>query len=98
MGLCAYDVLFRPVFMVQAAKDRTRHHTAMCRQLMPPFMKWSRQRRKRLGNTRPQSHVRATCIVMAYPAFQKPSQVSSREGNHEVQAIMYPEIWVVHSM
>jgi hypothetical protein len=71
--------------MVQAAKDRTHHHTAMCRQSMPRLLKWSRERRKRLGNTRPQSHVRPTCMVMAYPAVQKPSQVGIREGNHEVQ-------------
>src|SRR5262249_49184385 len=52
------------VFMVQATKDRTCHHTAMCRQAMPLLLKWSRQSHERLGNTRPQGHVRAPCMAL----------------------------------
>ena len=85
MGLWSCDVLFQPVCMVQAAKDRTRHHLAMCRPSMPLLLQGRRQPRTRLGHTRLQGHVRAPCVVMAYPALQKPSQVGLREGNHEVQ-------------
>jgi hypothetical protein len=71
--------------LVQAAKDRTRHHLAMCRPSMPLLLQGHRQPHKRLGYTRPQGHVWAPCIIMAYPVLQKPLQVGLCEGNHEVQ-------------
>src|SRR5215510_2191969 len=85
MGLWSCGVFFQPVFMVQAAKDRTRHHLAMCRPSMPLLLQGHWQPHKRLGYTRPQGHVWAPCVVMAYPVLQKPLQVGLREGNHEVQ-------------
>src|SRR5215467_8183241 len=86
MGLWSCDVLFQLVFIVQAAKDRTCHHTVMCRQAMPLLLKWSRQSHERLGNTRPQGHVRAPCIVMRDPLREDASQVAVRQGNQVIQA------------
>src|SRR6516162_10568572 len=73
--------------MVQAAKDRPHHYMAMCRPSMPLLLQRRRQPRKRLGHTRPQGHVWAPRVVVAYPALQKPSQVGLREGNHKVQTL-----------
>src|SRR5207253_8541130 len=72
--------------MVQAAKDWTHHHMAMCRQSMPLLLKWSRQSRERLGNTRPQGHMGAPCIVMRYPLREDAPQVVVRQGNQVIQA------------
>src|SRR5215510_14075739 len=86
MGLWSCDVLFQPVFMMQAAKDRTRHHLAMCRPSMPLLLQERRQPRKRLGNTWPQGHMRATCVVMAYPLREDAPHMGCREGNQVIHA------------
>ena len=39
------------------------------------------------GESRPQRHVRATCVVMPYPFVQETSQVVLGQRNHEVQAL-----------
>src|SRR5262249_60952526 len=84
MGLWSCGVLFQPVFMVQAAKDRTRHHLAMCRPSLSLLLQESRQRRTRLGHTRPQNHVRAAFIVMAYPLREDVPHRVCRQGNHVI--------------
>ena len=72
--------------MVQATKKQTRHYTAMCRQSMSLLLQWSRQRHKRLGNTRPQGHVRATFVVMASPLREEALHMVCRQGNEVGQA------------
>ena len=66
--------------MVQVTKNRTRHYTAMCRPSMSLLLQWGRQHRTRLGNTRPQGHVRATFVVMAYPLREDVPHMVCREG------------------
>jgi hypothetical protein len=53
---------------------------------MPLLLKWSRQSHERLGNTRPQGHVRAPGIVMRDPLREDASQVAVRQGNQVIQA------------
>ena len=74
--------------MVQPTKNRTRHYTAMCRQSMSLLLQGSQQRHERLGNTRPQGHVRTAVVIMLHPCRQKPSQVVCRQGNHEIHAFL----------
>ena len=72
--------------MMQAAKDRTRHHLAMCRPSMPLLLQGRRQPHKRLGHTWPQGHMRATCVVMAYPLREDAPHMVCREGNQIIHA------------
>ncbi len=72
--------------MMQAAKDRTRHHMAMCRPSMPLLLQGRRQPRTRLGHTRPQGQRRATCVVMAYPLREDAPHMVCREGNQVIHA------------
>src|SRR6516165_9693292 len=56
----------------------------MCWQPMPLRLQWCRQTRTWLGNTRPQSHGRATFVVMAYPLHEAVPHMVCRQGNHVI--------------
>ena len=72
--------------MVQAAEDRTCHHTALCRQSMPMRLERHRQCSRWLRDAWTQGHVRAPSIVMRDPLHEDVPQVVCRYGNQVIYA------------
>src|SRR5919109_41368 len=61
--------LFKSIFMVQSAKDRTAYHTLMCWKPVSAGLQRSRQVRRWLRNLRLQRRMRTPLVVMLYPCL-----------------------------
>jgi hypothetical protein len=79
-------LLFKPVFIVQAAQDWMDHHTQMLRKPVPIRLQRRGQWWRRLRNAWPQGHVGTAVVVMLYPRLEEALQMMSfRQRNHAVQ-------------
>src|SRR5262245_40512006 len=78
--LVSRSLLFQPVFVMQAPKDRMVDDVQMLWKLVPMPLPWHRERRGRLREARPQGHMGTTGIVMGYPFLQGGFQLSSDHG------------------
>jgi hypothetical protein len=86
MGLCACDVLFQPVFMVQAAQDPTYPHTQVPWNVVSMCLQRYRQLWRGLRDAWAQRHMRTTRVIMWHPLVQETPQVVLGARTHEVQA------------
>src|SRR5262249_36082098 len=86
MGLCACDVLFQPVFMVQAAQDPTYPHTQVPWNVVSMCLQRHRQLWRRLRDDWAQRHIRTTRVIMWHPLVQETPQVVLGKGDQKVQA------------
>jgi hypothetical protein len=72
--------------MMQAAKHRPRHDPQVIWTLMSVYVQWHWQRRRRLWDAGPQSHMGVPSIVMWDPLPEDVPQVVCRQGNQKIQA------------
>jgi hypothetical protein len=79
LRLGAWDMLFRPRVMVQAAKKRTRPYTALCRPSMSLLLQWSRQRHTRLGNTQGERIMLTRLLILSHSACSAASTTTPHE-------------------